>query len=170
MNVDIDQYLSTLLSFTPGHSHENRIGGDYVSLIHVPASGQEKVYSIAFGDEVNVLTVAQYHETIWEYMKAGIDSELAETVPKLNVLQVEVELAHPVFNIVGKNLLTRCENHSDGGQGLDYYLLMWQKSGSASVVECWEPYGRNDDEWITVIGAIEVLSSQFEYAAAQSAT
>lgn len=167
MNADIDSYLSTLLSFSPGHNRANRIGGDYVSLVHVPVTGPEKVYSIAFGDQSNILTVARYSETIWEYLKTGNGSECLGTAPQVNVLQTEVDLCHPVFEILDLPLLKECGNRSDGGPGLEYYLLMWQKSGNASVVECWEPYGRNDDDWITLIGGVEVLSSQYEYAASE---
>jgi hypothetical protein len=45
---------------------------------------------------------------------------------------------------------------------------MWQKDGQASVVECWEPYGRDDFHWMPLIGSMEVLASQFEYAATAS--
>lgn len=165
MNTEIDRYLSTLLSFTPGPSRSGRRGGDYVSLIHIPVTGPEKVYSVAFGDEGNILTVARYRETIWECMSLGMNGDPS---PQVNVLQAEVETSHPVFEILDEHLLTGCENRSDGGPVLEYYMLMWQKSGHASVAECWEPYGRNDEEWISLVGAMEVLSSQYEYAVAES--
>jgi len=165
MNTEIDRYLSTLLSFAPGPRRTSRIGGDYASLIHIPVTGPEKVYSVAFGDEVNILTVARYRETIWEYMSLGMNGDPS---PQVNVLQAEVETSHPVFEILDENLLTECENRSDGGPGLEYCMLVWQKSGHASVAECWEPYGRNDEDWISLIGSMEVLSSQYEYAVADS--
>ncbi len=168
MNANIDRYLSALLSFTPGPNRPNRIGGDYASLIHIPVSGPEKVYSVAFGDECNILTVARYSETIWECLNTGKANDVLGVPPQVNVLQAEVEATHPVFDILDETLLAGCENRSDGGPGLEYYMLMWQKSGQASVAECWEPYGRNDDDWISLVGAMEVLSSQYEYAVADS--
>jgi hypothetical protein len=88
--------------------------------------------------------------------------------PEVNVLQANIEKDHPVFNFLDLPLLTKCQDHSDGEQGMDYYMLMWQKDGQASVVECWEPYGRDDFHWMPLIGSMEVLASQFEYAATAS--
>lgn len=168
MSANIDRYLTTLLSFTPGPSRSNRVGEDYASLIHIPVTGPEKVYSVVFGEEANFFTVARYQETIWESMQAGKGTGLLEDPPQVNVLRAEVETDHPVFEILDVSLLKQCENRSDGGPGLDYYMLMWQKSGCASVAECWEPYGRNDEAWTSLVGAMEVLSSQYEYAVANS--
>ena len=165
MTNDIDRYLSALLAFTPGHKRNNRFGGDYASLIHVPADGPEQVYSIVFNEDSNVLTLARYRETVWKFLE---DCDLVESKnvsPEVDVLQSEVDLDHPIFNYIDLPLLLECRDHSDGGPGLDYYMLMWQKDGHASVVECWEPYGRNDRNWMTLIGSMEVLASQYEYAA-----
>ncbi len=164
MNVNIDRYLTTLLSYTPGHKRGSRIGGDYVSLIHVPVAGPEEVYSVAFGEKGNFLSHAKYRETIWKYLESCDANETVDIQPLVNVLQAEVDPSHPVFKFIDLSLLRRCENRNDGCSGLDYYLLMWQKDGCASVVECWEPYGRNIESWITLIGAMQVLTSQYEYA------
>jgi len=168
MTNDIDQYLSMLLSFTPCHKRNSRFSGDYVSLIHVPANGPEQVYSVVFNDDSNVLTLARYCETVWEFLE---DCELVgsnDRSPEVNVLQVNIEKDHPVFNFLDLPLLRECQDHSDGEQGMDYYMLMWQKDGHASVVENWEPYGRDDFNWMSLIGSMEVLASQFEYAATAS--
>lgn len=166
MNADIDRYLSTLLSFTPGHKRGNRIGGDYASLIHVPVSGPERVYSIAFGEEVNVLTTAKYQETLWDALEES-DSDFIDSLrPQVDVLQAEVGADHPVFEFLEVESLSACANFSDGAPGLDYYLLMWQHSGQASVVECCEPFGRDELNWISMIGAMQTLVSQYEFAAA----
>jgi len=168
MTNDIDHYLSALLAFTPGHRRNNRFGGDYASLIHVPADGPEQVYSIVFNEDSNVLTLARYREPVWKYLEdcALVDSN--EISPEVNVLQTEVESSHPVFEFVDLPLLLACQDFSDGGPGMDYYMLMWQKDGNASVVECWEPYAQEDQNWMMLIGSMEVLASQFEYAVAAS--
>ena len=82
----------------------------------------------------------------------------------MDVVQTEAEASHPVFEILTTALLEDCETDSLGGSGLDYYMLMWQKDGWGSVVECWEPFGRQKSHWITLIGALEVLASQYEFA------
>ncbi|MBT3481675.1 MAG: hypothetical protein HN457_09635 [Opitutales bacterium] len=168
MTNDIDQYLSSLLSFTPCRKRNNRFSGDYVSLIHVPANGPEQVYSVVFNDDSNVLTLARYCETVWELLE---DCELVgsdDRSPEVDVLQTKVKPDHPVFNFLNRSLLQECQDHSDGERGMDYYMLMWQKDGQGSVAECWEPYGRNDFNWMALVGSMELLASQFEYAATAS--
>ncbi len=168
MSENIDRYLSTLLSFTPSARRSKRVGADYISLIHIPAKGSEKVYSLTFGEDSHSLTVARYQDTIWEGMQPGKDLAFLEESPEVDVLRAAVDSDHPVFQFLSKSLLSQCENFSEGGPGLDYYLLMWQRSGCASVAECWEPYGRDDEAWTTLVSALEVLSSQYEYALANA--
>lgn len=168
MTNNIDRYLSTLLAFTPSSKRNNRVGGDYVSLIHVPANGPEQVYSVAFNETSNLLTLARYQEPVWRFLE---DCELLgfeDASPEVNVLQSEVERTHPVFEFIDLPLLLECQDHPDGEAGLDYYMLMWQKDGNASVVECWEPYGREDSSWVTLIGSMEALASQIEYSVTAS--
>ncbi len=167
MNAEIDRYLSTLLSFTPGHKRGNQIGGDYASLIHVPVSGPERVYSIAFGEEVNVLTTAKYQETLWDALEES-DSDFIDSLrPQVDVLQAEVGADHPVFEFLEVESLSACANFSDGAPGLDYLLPTDVAAfGQASVVECWEPFGRDELNWISMIGAMQTLVLQYEFAAA----
>ncbi len=165
MNTEIDRYLSTLLSFTPAQRGDSRMGEDYVSLIHVPVSGPEEIYSIVFGEHENLLTTARYRSALWETLDYETDDPLAEPAPSVDVVQAQVESTHPIIEFLGPDQLSGCENYSDGGPGMDYYLLMWQRDGLASVVECWEPYGRDSENWNTVIGAARVLASQYEHAA-----
>ncbi|MBK1878465.1 hypothetical protein [Pelagicoccus mobilis] len=157
----VDQYLKTLLTFVPCNK-ANRFNNDYIALIHVPANGPEKVYSLAFGENEPLLTVASYKSAVWEIVE-HFDSQ-DQPKPELDALQAQLEADHPALDYLGVKTLRNCENYSDGQAGLDYYLMLWQKDGESGVVECYEPYSRDDYAWATVIGALQVLSSQFEYA------
>lgn len=157
----VDQYLQTLLTFVP-RNNANRFTKDYLALIHVPAVGPEKVYSLVLDERQPILTVAAYKTAVWEHVDAfgeeGFDK------PELDALQAQVSPTHPVLDYLGSRTLKACSNYSDGQPGFDYYLMLWQREGETGVVECYEPYSRNDGSWSTVIGAMQVLASQFEYA------
>jgi hypothetical protein len=84
--------------------------------------------------------------------------------PELDALQAQVAADHPALDYLLPDTLKSCDNYSDGRAGLDYYLMLWQRDGETGVVECYEPYSREDYSWSTVIGAMQVLSSQYEYA------
>lgn len=157
----VDQYLQTLLTFVP-RNKANRFTKDYVALIHVPATGPEKVYSLVFHDTQPLLTVAAYKSAVWEVVE-GLEGD-DPVRPELDALQAQLEADHPALDYIDSSTLGDCKNYSDGQAGLDYYLMLWQRDGQSGVVECYEPYSRNDYSWSTVIGAIQVLSSQFEYA------
>ncbi len=162
MIISIDKYLDALLSFIPRRG--NRLSNDYVSLIHVPATGPERVYSLRYDNDSPLFTVANYRETVWEVLER-CEVESIEARPELDALQATLSLQHPVFAFLDSAALAACGNFSDGRSGMDYYLMLWQKDGQANVVECWEPYARNDEAWLTVIGALQTLFGQFEYAA-----
>lgn len=160
MISSVDRYLNALLAFVPqrkGHRYSN----DYVSVIHVPAEGPERVYSLVFGAEKHLLTVASYKDAVWEVIE---ELEASPFGPGVNALQADVELDHPVCDFLDVDSLRSCESFSDGRPGLDYFLMLWQKDGEANVVECYEPYARGSQPWLMVVGALQVLSSQFEYA------
>lgn len=163
MIISIDKYLDALLSFVP-RNRNSRMGGDYVALIHVPATGPERVYSLVYDDQSPLLTVANYRETVWEMLERSENGE-REARPELDALQATLSPDHPVFSFLDAAALSACRNLSDGQPGMDYYLMLWQKDGEANVVEAWEPYGHDDQAWLTVIGAMQVLYSQFQYAA-----
>jgi hypothetical protein len=157
----VDRYLDTLLAFVP-QKKANRFPTNYLSIIHVPAEGPEKVYSLLLDAKQPVLTVASYQSAVWQTVEQlGTPSGR----PELDALQATVEADHPVFDYLTIDHLRDCGNHSDGQPGMDYYLMLWQKDGEANVVECYEPYAREDRSWLTVVGALQALSSQFEYAA-----
>ena len=160
MEFTVDTYLETLLAFVPKNTGK-RLGCDYVSLIHVPARGPERIYSLSFDDEAPVLTLAQFRETVWEVLQ-GRESGSAQMRPNIDAIQAQVPHDHPIFDFIDGDTLRSCGNYSDGQAGLDYYLMVWQKDGEANVVECWEPYGRGSQAWLTVIGALQALSSQYE--------
>jgi len=157
----VDRYLQTLLTFVP-RNKANRFIKDYVALIHVPAQGPEKVYSLVQDEEQPLLTVAAYKSAVWEVLD-GFEGESGQK-PELDALQAQVDRDHPALDYLDARTLRNCENFSDGQPGLDYYLMLWQMHGETGVVECYEPYSRDDYSWATVIGAMQVLSSQFEYA------
>lgn len=157
----VDQYLQTLLTFVP-RNKENRFTKDYVALIHVPAVGPEKVYSLVLDKSQPFLTVAAYKSAVWEVLEGFDGAEKGK--PELDALQAQVDPAHPVLDYLDSESLQSCENYSDGRAGLDYYLMLWQRDGDSGVVECYEPYCRDDYSWSSVIGALQVLSSQFDYA------
>lgn len=159
----VEKYLDTLLAFVP-QKKGTRNCKDYVSLIHVPAKGPEKVYSLVLDEEFPVLTVASYKHAVWEVIE---NVEGDRYSPELDALQAQVPADHPAFIFLDRNSLRRCESFSDGRAGLDYYLMLWQIDGEANVVECYEPYARENQAWLTVVGALQVLSSEYEYAAAQ---
>ena len=163
MLMTIDNYLSTLLAFAHGGQKGRASQGDYVSLIHVPVEGPESVYSLSLDDRQPMLSLARYKETVWEYVRAMSDRE-RDFQPRVDLLRAAVEEGHPVFNFLSREALEGCVNYGDGQPGLDYFLLMWQRDGACDVVECWEPYGRQDLSWMTLIGALQALSSQYEYA------
>lgn len=154
----IERYLEALLSFVPRNAG-SRFSRDFVALIHVPADGPEQVYSLTLGCDP-ILTVARYRETVWDLLESGGPGSM----PELDALQAQVPSDHPVFEYLDREALSACENVSDGMAGLDYYLMIWQKDGVADVVECWEPYGRDQEDWLSVIGALQTLSGQYEYA------
>ncbi len=165
MISSVEKYLDTLLSFVP-RNKGNRLSGDYISLVHVPAHGAERVYSLTFDDPESLFTVASYKTTLWETAQGGSS---AQSRPELDALQTTVPSDHPVFGFLDVRTLEACENASDGSpEGMDYYLMLWQKDGRASVVECYEPYSRESQSWLTVIGGLQALSSQFEYATLES--
>ncbi|EDY84710.1 hypothetical protein VDG1235_4343 [Verrucomicrobiia bacterium DG1235] len=157
----VDQYLNTLLTFVP-RNRANRFTKDYIALIHVPATGPEKVYSLVLDEAKPLITVAAYKSAVWEVI--GDFEEENAGKPELDALQAEVEADHPALGYLKSRTLKGCKNYSDGRAGLDYYLMLWQRDGETGVVECYEPYSRDDYSWSTVIGAMQVLSSQFEYA------
>lgn len=157
----VDQYLQTLLTFVP-RNKANRFTKDYIALIHVPADGPEKVYSLVQHEAQPLLTVASYKTAVWEIVEDLGSGSIKK--PALDALQAQVENDHPALDYLGADTLKRCGNFSDGQAGLDYYLMLWQSEGESGVVECYEPYSRDDYSWATVIGALQVLSSQFEYA------
>lgn len=157
----VDQYLQTLLTFVP-RNQANRFTKDYVALIHVPAEGPEKVYSLVQDEEQPILTVAAYQSAVWEIVD-GFSGNSSQK-PELDALQAQLESDHPALDYLQARTLRSCENFSDGRAGLDYYLMLWQQEGESGVVECYEPYSRDDYAWATVIGAFQVLASQFEYA------
>ncbi|MDQ8182312.1 hypothetical protein [Pelagicoccus sp. SDUM812005] len=157
----VDQYLKTLLTFVPRNA-ANRFTKDYIALIHVPAVGPEKVYSLVLDENQPLLTVAAYKSAVWEVVETlGSDGA---SKPELDALQAQVDRKHPALDYLDSRTLSSCENYSDGRAGLDYYLMLWQRDGESGVVECYEPYSREDYSWSNVIGAMQVLSSQFEYA------
>ena len=82
----------------------------------------------------------------------------------MDVLQSEVEATHPVFENLDTMILGNCKSDKFRGSALDYHLLMWQKEGRGVVVECWEPFERKKSDLITLVGALEVLASQYEFA------
>lgn len=161
---EMDRYLSLLLAFVPTGEKGVRRRRDYLSLIHGPACGPERVYSLAFGADSHRFTLSRFREAIWSSLDKN--SQVGDSLlsPEVDVLQTEAEASHPVFDIVDTRLLRNCQTDNFGGSGLDYYLLMWQKDGQRAVVECWEPFGREKSHWITLIGALEVLASQYEFA------
>lgn len=159
----IDHYLQTLLTFVPRNEKTNRFAKDYVALIHVPAEGSEKVFSLVFDELRPVFTVASYKETVWELVDQ-YDGENWKR-PELDALQAQFDDTHPVLEYLDAEQLRNCANFSDGRAGLDYYLMLWQREGESGVVECYEPYCRNESSWKTVIGSLQVLASQFEHAA-----
>ena len=159
----VDKYLSTLLTFAHGGQKGRKSQSDYVSLIHVPVEGSESVYSVSFDRESPMLSMARYQETVWEYVRKQGERR-TETQPRVDVLRAEIDADHPVFEFLSRKSLERCETFSDGQPGLEYFLLMWQRDGVEEVIECWEPYGRQDFSWMTLIGALQALSSQYEYA------
>lgn len=161
MYAAVDQYLQTLLTFVP-RNKANRFTRDYIALIHVPAHGAEKVYSLVHGDDSAVLTVAAYKEAVWEVVESFEGKPGMK--PELDALQAQVESEHPALEYLESDTLAACQNYSDGQAGLDYFLMLWQKDGESGVVECYEPYSRDDYAWASVIGALQTLSSQFEYA------
>lgn len=156
----VEKYLETLLAFVP-RQKANRLSKDYISLIHVPGNGPERVYSLVLDEERPLLTVAQYKETVWELIESGSSQGKS---PEIDALQAEVPADHPAFIFVDKASLSRCESYGEGCNGLDYYLLIWQVDGESGVVESYEPYARENQAWLTVVGALQVLSSEFEYA------
>ena len=165
MISSVEKYLDTLLSFVP-RNKGNRLSGDYVSLIHVPVHEAERVYSLTFDDPESLFTVASYKTTLWETAQ---EEGMPQSRPELDALQAMVPSDHPVFEFLNVNTLEACENASDGSPaGMDYYLMLWQKDGRASVAECYEPYARENQSWLTVIGGLQALSSQFEYAVLES--
>ena len=155
----VDRYLNTLLAFVPQRKGR-RFAGDYVSLIHVPAVGAEKVYSLVFGEQRHLLTVASYKDAVWQVIEQ-MDSPFG---PGVRALQADVAVDHPVCDFLDIDSLRSCCSYGDGRPGLDYYLMLWQKDGEANVVECYEPYVRENQAWVSLVGALQVLSSQFEYA------
>lgn len=159
----IDRYLQTLLTFVPRSGANNRFPKDYVALIYVPANGPEKVYSLVQHDKQPVLTIASYREAVWELVDA-FEGEKWQR-PELEAIQAEVAPGHPALDFLDTDSLRACRSYSDGRAGLDYYLMLWQRDGESNVVECYEPYSRDDSAWSTVIGSLQLLSSQFEYAA-----
>lgn len=157
----VDQYLKTLLTFVP-RNLANRFAKDYIALIHVPAEGAEKVYSLVLDRDQPLLTIASCKTALWESLvPTGGEGRLGA---ELDALQAQVDWDHPAFDYLDEKSLRSCENYSDGQAGLDYYLMLWQRDGKSGVVECYEPYCREDNSWSCVIGALQVLSSQFEYA------
>ncbi len=162
----VEKYLETLLAFVPKRK-AGRHAVDYVSLIHVPVHGPERVYSLVFDKKSPLLTVARYKETVWEIVeRKPVDGESLS--PELDALQAEVAADHPVFEYLDTPTLGRCQNHSEGGVGQEYFLMLWQKDGQANVVECYEPHFIQDSSWQTVIDAMQALSGQFEYALQES--
>ncbi|MAM92798.1 MAG: hypothetical protein CMI15_15195 [Opitutaceae bacterium] len=163
-SLDMDRYLSSLLAFVPTGGKGIRRGPDYMSLIHAPADGPERVYSLVFGKDSHRFTLSRFREAIWSSLEKSSQIGVSTGSPEVDVVQTEAEASHPVFEILTTALLEDCETDSLGGSGLDYYMLMWQKDGLGSVVACWEPFGRQKSHWITLIGALEVLASQYEFA------
>lgn len=159
MSFNLDSYLDSLLAFVP-KSRGNRAAGDYLALIHVPVAGPERVYSLRYDDEHPVLCVASYRESLWDLVDAEEGAR-----PDLDALQVALPADHPALDFLGLDALSACRNYSDGRPGMDYYLMIWQRQGEADVVECWEPYLRRQDAWAQIIGAMQVLASQYERAA-----
>jgi hypothetical protein len=162
--LEMDRYLSLLMAFVPGGGKGVLRGRDYLSLIHAPARGPERVYSLGFGADSHRFTLSGFREAIWSSLDKNAQTGDSLPSPEVDVLQAETEASHPVFEIINTTLLENCRTDSFGGSGLDYYLLMWQKDGQGAVVECWEPFGRQKSHWITLIGALEVLASQYEFA------
>ncbi len=167
MNSNIDKYLSTLLSFAHCEKGRRRESDDYISLIHIPPEGPEEVFSLSFASLEPSLMVARFQETVWEYLAKSEEGSI-ELSPRVNVLQAEIANEHPVFEYIGSSLLKSCSSFCDGRPGMDYYLLMWQLDGYASVVECWEPHRRMASSWITLIGGMQALASQYEFAAKEN--
>ena len=162
--TEMDRYLSSLLAFVPTGGKGVRCGRDYLSLIHVPACGPESVFSLDFGEERHRFTLSRFRNAIWTSLDKNFQKTHSARSPEVDVLQSEAEATHPVFEILDTALFGDCKSDSFGGSGLDYYLLMWQKEGRGAVVECWEPFGRQKSHWMTLVGALEVLASQYEFA------
>ena len=158
----VEKYLETLLAFVP-RKRGGRLSKDYISLIHVPAHGPEKVYSLVLDEERPMLTIASYKQAVWEALEDAQISPESYT-PEIDALQVELSPDHPAFIFLDRESVSRCESYGDGGNGLDYYLMLWQIDGELGVVESYEPYARESQPWLTVVGALQVLSSEFEYA------
>ena len=136
----VDHYLKTLLAFVP-RNQANRFTKDYIALIHVPAIGPEKVYSLVLDKAQPIFTLAAYKSAVWEVVDS-FGGEQSEK-PELDALRAEVSSDHPALDYLDAETLGSCLNYSDGQPGLDYYLMLWQRDGETSVVECYEPYFRH---------------------------
>ena len=160
----MDRYISSLLAFVPKGGKGARRGRDYLSLIHAPTCVPESVFSLDFGEKRHRFTLSRFRNAIWTSLDKNFQKTNSARSPEVDVLQSDAEATHPVFGILDTVLLVNCKSDSVVGSGLDYYLLMWQKEGRGGVVECWEPFGRQKSHWIMLVGALEVLASQYEFA------
>ena len=167
MTGSINDYLDALLSFAPTVRDGHFGCRESVSLIHVPAGGSETVYTITYREQDTVLTVARFKKAVWEEV---CDSSLVDATPRpeVEVLRAEVAHDHPVFDYLNGDTFDQCENFSEGSPGMDYYMLLRDDGQMGAVAECWEPYRIQNQPWMTVIGAMQVLSSQFEYEVNES--
>jgi len=162
MTDSIDDYLEALLAYAPSVQDAHFGCRESVSLIQVPAGESETVYTITFREKDAVLTVVRFKKAVWEEI---CDSALVEGSPRpqVEVLRAEVDFDHPVFDYLNGDTFDQCENLSDGRPGMDYYMLLREDGEAGAVAECWEPYRKQNQAWMTVIGAMQALSSQFEY-------
>ncbi|MCH6255862.1 hypothetical protein MLD52_04840 [Puniceicoccaceae bacterium K14] len=157
MPFAVDRYLSSLLAYTPARISQVRDVGDFICLIHVPASGSEKVFSLHANDGVVTYTQAAFKQSVSDYVMTG---ETAK--PEVDVLRSQIRADHPAIAYLKEGVVKSCDDCSDGSAGLDYYLLIYQFKGELQTVECWEPFGRECSSWHHVISGFQTLGQQFE--------
>lgn len=157
MTGSLDRYLSTLLTYTAASSSSLRESGDFACLIHVPANGTEKVYSVGLNERTVLFSHTDFQQTVSEYLKSGGGSK-----PSVKVVQSSLSGSNPAFDYLSDWTLRKCVDTGENQGSSDYYLLILSLGGQMRSTECWEPFSGEVTAWKDVIGSFEVLGEHFK--------
>ncbi|TVR53942.1 MAG: hypothetical protein EA425_02755 [Puniceicoccaceae bacterium] len=152
-------YLKTLLEAAAEEDARSLLDGDYVCLVRIPVERPEEVFLAGLGEDNLHLSVLRFEEIVWQRLATAPEGDhgvWADLQAESSACDLEGD--HPFAAFLAPEQLRACQAFSEGGPGMEYYMLFWNKGDQKGVSECWEPYGRLQHPWMQLISAFQSAS------------